>query len=69
MIITATKLNLTIQGAGACDSEVMDQLIDALDDVAQLHFTKADRDTAWTFVDKNGVLAYLVAFGWNISIA
>lgn len=68
MIITATKLNLTIHGAAACDSMVMDQLIDGLDAVAKAHFSKADQDAAWYFVDENGILAYLACHGWAITI-
>lgn len=68
MIIKATKLNLSIQGAAACDSMVMDQLIDGLDAIAQAHFSKADQDAAWYYVDENGILAYLVAHGWAITI-
>ena len=69
MIIKATKLNFEIIGAAACDSIVMDQLIDGLIKIAEANFSLADQGQAWTFVDENGILSYLAAFGWNISIS
>lgn len=69
MIIKATKLDLEIAGAAACDSMVMDQLIEAFDQIACEHFQRDAYDAAWAFIDANGILAYLVTWGWNISIS
>lgn len=69
MIIQAKKANLEFSISPSCDAEIEEMLIDALDELANIHFDEDEYNAQWKGVDEMGPLCFMAANGWALSIS